>query len=1200
MSRILGFFTSRGLWNFIGLIALAVLIWIAGPLLAIGVWRPLETERARAYLIVAVFALWLLRLLWRIWREGRLNARLLGQLRRPEKPKAPESAGNAEVQALSARFDEAIRLLRTTRFEGGKAPRPWARFSRQYLYQLPWYIFIGAPGSGKTTALVNAGLQFPLAHRFGKAALRGVGGTRNCDWWFTDDAVLLDTAGRYTTHESDAAGDEEEWKGFLGLLRRYRSRQPINGVMLTISVGDLLASTDGERLRHAAVLRQRLQELREQLGLRFPVYVLVTKMDLLSGFEEYFASFSRDALQQVWGFTFAHGQTQSESFNLNSAFNAQYDLLLERLYKGLPDTLAAEPDAEQRALAYLLPQQFAGLRALLAHFLSDVFASSRFESSLMLRGVYFTSGTQSGQTFDQVAGQLKRYLKIDGIHASSGAHSPAPGQGRSFFLHDLLKKVIFSEAALAGRNLKWEHRYRVVQWTAYGAISAVLLALLAGMAISYRNNVAYLAQVEAEVPVVQKLGRDTRITQPGDVRSVVPYMSALQALPAAGGLDTDNPPWSYRFGLYQGGKVQAGVDGAYGAVQQKVLAPQVARWVEAALRNAPADDLEYEYEALRAYLMMYDAAHFDAPFLRTWLLSDIQKTLPEDYTRQSFDALSGHLRRLMAASALSSPFAQDPDLVSTVRADLDRYSLARRAYSRLRRLLLGDGQPDTTFASLGGSAAMTVFVRSSGAPLNEGVPALYSYKGYWDVFSPRIEQVASALRRDDAWVLGVRPGREAVAPGDVLAQEIKRLYLTDYVKYWEDYLNDLHLVPASSLLQSIEIARTLSSSGSPLVTMMRGIARETTLLRETDDDGRSLLDQARDRVSNTQNTLERMFGPIGRDAARSTDSRKSIEDIVDKHFAAYRQLVTKGADGKLPIAATTGLIDELYGYLTASDAALRSAGSLPSSPVVTKLQAEAGRLPKPVAGMLTQLSVQASKEVSDVERRHIGENVSAQLGSFCRQSIAGRYPFAPHSTRDVAPNDMARLFGPAGMMEDFFQKHLADHVDMSGRRWRFKPGIDGGEGKLAGYLDAFQRAATIRSVYFTGNGSEPVFKVSIRPLRMDETITQFIMNVGGQTVRYAHGPQIGTTVQWPGPNGASQASIELLPQTGVSGVSASGPWALNRLLDKATLRPGPSPEVSLAVFDIGGRQVELEISANSVKNPFRLADMTGFRCPGKG
>ena len=71
------------------------------------------------------------------------------------------------------------------------------------LYDLPWYMIIGPPGAGKTTVLVNSGLNFPLAEKFGKEALRGVGGTRSCDWWFTDQAVLLDTAGRYTTQDSN-------------------------------------------------------------------------------------------------------------------------------------------------------------------------------------------------------------------------------------------------------------------------------------------------------------------------------------------------------------------------------------------------------------------------------------------------------------------------------------------------------------------------------------------------------------------------------------------------------------------------------------------------------------------------------------------------------------------------------------------------------------------------------------------------------------------------------------------------------------------------------------------------------------------------------------------------------------------------------------------------------------------------------------
>ncbi len=96
---------------------------------------------------------------------------------------------DSDAQLLEARMREAVaRLKRST----GK---------RNFLYQVPWYIVIGPPGAGKTTALVNSGLKFPLAGSGEALPVAGVGGTRYCDWWFTDDAVLIDTAGRYTTQD---------------------------------------------------------------------------------------------------------------------------------------------------------------------------------------------------------------------------------------------------------------------------------------------------------------------------------------------------------------------------------------------------------------------------------------------------------------------------------------------------------------------------------------------------------------------------------------------------------------------------------------------------------------------------------------------------------------------------------------------------------------------------------------------------------------------------------------------------------------------------------------------------------------------------------------------------------------------------------------------------------------------------------------
>jgi len=1200
--NVFGFLFSRGLWNFLGLVALALLIWIAGPLLAIGTTRPLESETTRIIVIVALFALWLLRIIWRKWREGRLNAQLLGQLRKPAaKKKVEPEPGNPEIRQLEERFNEAVELLRKTRFEGGKRRLSLDRFSKQYLYQLPWYVIIGAPGAGKTTALVNSGLNFPLADRFGKVALRGVGGTRNCDWWFTDDAVLLDTAGRYTTHESDATGDEEEWKGFLRLLSKYRGRQPINGAMLTISVEDLLAASDAERVQHAAVLRRRLQELREQLGIQFPVYVLVTKADLLSGFEEYFASFNREDLSQVWGFTLPYTRTQEADFDLYEAFHAEYRLLQRRLDDALPEVLAAETDPSRRALAYMLPQQFAGLQAVLGHFLSDVFATSKFEARLVPRGVYFTSGTQGGETFDQVTGHLKRYLRIDGGPAPAPT-VPGEGEGRSYFLKGLLQDVIFREAGLAGRNLRWERRYRRLHWAGYGLITVLFVALLVGWAISYRNNAAYVDEVARRVPTVEKLGRDIKITRAGDVLGLMPFLDSLWYLPRHANFELDEPPLTYQLGLYQGRKMQSAAQGVYRDTLEDVLLPQVARRIETALRQAAPNDLEFSYEALRAYLMLYEADHYDAECMHAWLLSDMQKTLPEGYTRSQYEHMSLHLRNLVQGRVLASPFPRDDELVTEARDRLARFTLAQRAYSRLRRMLANSEQaPEQTAITLGGPQASAVFVRKSGKPLTQGIPSLYSYNGYWNVFNKRVTQVAELLRQDDAWVLNIAaPGVLDQRAQQQLIVDIKRLYMNDYVEQWDAYLNDLELAPTTSLLQNIQMARTLSAPESPLVQLVQGVARDTTLLRDTGD-ARSLMDQARDRVSSTREALEQMFGPTGPSAAvRADASDEKLERIVDLHFEPYRRLAHSEAQGSPPaITATTGLINELYTYLTAADAALRSASPAPGSDVVTKLRAEAGRLPEPLRDLLNTLSVKASGEISDATRARMGETVSATIGLFCRQSIAGRYPFASGSSRDVAPNDMARLFGPNGMMDDFFQKHLATQIDVSGSRWRFKPGIDGKQGDKAGYLDAFQRAGVIRDVYFTAGNPLPSYRVAIRPIEMDAQITQFLMDVDGQTVRYAHGPQVATTVQWPGPRGSNQARIELTPQTGAAGLSASGPWALNRLLDKAQLRRGPSPEVTIATFDINGRKVVLEITASSVKSPFHLAEMQGFSCPGR-
>jgi type VI secretion system protein ImpL len=305
-------------------------------LLAIGDWRPLETGAAKAALVVVAVAMWL------AWEWGRAraaqreSARLLDVLAAGDQGDSATRAAR-EISVLQQRFEEAARVLKEARFQGPDG-------ERRYVHELPWYMFIGAPGSGKTTALVNSGLQFPLKGAGGDPSLGGVGGTRNCDWWFTDQAVLLDTAGRYTTQESDLEADSAAWLGFLGLLKRFRARSPHNGAIVTLSVSDLMLWSEDERRRYAWHVRARVAELYERLGVRFPIYLMVTKVDLLAGFMELFGELDAEVRARVWGTTFPLATDGFVMGSPGQRFAEEFRALEGRLYGEMLQRLQDERD----------------------------------------------------------------------------------------------------------------------------------------------------------------------------------------------------------------------------------------------------------------------------------------------------------------------------------------------------------------------------------------------------------------------------------------------------------------------------------------------------------------------------------------------------------------------------------------------------------------------------------------------------------------------------------------------------------------------------------------------------------------------------------------------------------------------------------------------------------------------------------------
>ena len=1186
MKKFLSFLLHPVLLAVLGVLALSALVWWVGPLIGFGESKPFEPTWVRLTIIGVLFGILILSLVIKAIRRKRANAALLEGM-----AKGP-SASDKEAATLNDRFNQAVKVLQ----ESGSGKR--SVFQRgQFMYELPWYIFIGAPGSGKTTALLNAGLTFPLAEKLGQASVRGVGGTRNCDWWFTDEAVMIDTAGRYTLQESDSSVDASAWDTFLSLLKKTRPRRPLNGVLLTINVQDLLQQTPADRKEHAAKLRARIQELHTKLGIRPPVYVLLTKADLIAGFNESFGAMGKEERDQVWGFTFPY-DARGEADTLRE-FQSEYAALEKRIRERLVERMEAENDVLRRAAIFAFPQQFSGLKGLLGGFLEQVFGGGgSLEEKPILRGVYFTSGTQEGTPIDRVLGTLARTFGVE-----RRLNAPAGARGKSFFLHRLLKEVVFQEQGLVGENRAVEVRRRRLKLAGVAALALLSVVLIAGWSVSYVRNKAYVAEVEARLPDLQKKVDGLPPATNSDVTPLPDVLGAVRNAAVPSGFDFENVPLSYGFGLFQGDKLDAAAQISYHRLLDHAMMPRVARRLEERLRAVNQSNLELAYEALKGYLMLYTPDKFDPAGIKAWITLDWDVNLQRSLTPEQREALDKDLDDMLSRGAPQPNVPLDKNLVANVREMLVAYPLEYRVFSRLKRQQLGSDLPEFSVASAGGPNASQVFTRASTQPLTKGIPGLFTRDGYHKAFKDSVGAVVEQLASEEEWVLGTKSAATGLAAlkdkatgnqaADEMSNRVRRLYLEEYIKVWDAYLADVQLVKLGGLDRSLQVARVVSAPDSPLASYLRGVARETKLVlpkgeakeKAGSDTVVGKLDQRTEKARREMAALGAGEpGPTGGSAA-------PIEQIVDDHFAYIHRMV-EGTPP--PLDEVLKMFNEVYVQLAAVDAAQKTKTPPPPGGGAAA-KAAAAQQPEPIKSMLEQLADAGASQSRVAERQGLTAELKP-VADFCQRAIAGRYPFSPGSKADALPDDFSQMFGVGGLMDDFYQRRLVTVVDTGTNPWSFKPLPDGTKPAGGAALADFQRAARIRDVFFRAGGKVPAFRVDIRALEMSPDLKELNVDIDGQVIKFVPGNTTVATVNWPPQRLASQVKVSTVP-AGTPQVF-DGSWALFRMFDRFEVLPSAQPERFQVVMNLDGRKAKLEVIASSAFNPFRLREIQQFRCPG--
>lgn len=435
-------------------------------------------------LVLLVVGAIVVALLWFVPRKR--EKRFLAELHAEDEEQSAPDVRERHA-ALQKRMQEAVRTLRNSPELRKKEGLP--------LYALPWYMLMGAGEAGKTSVLRSVAKGFTPFERPEEPAS---GPTQDCEWWFFNTAVILDTPHTYA-FPLEREDEGSQWYRLLLLLRHYREIQPINGLIITLPADACVTHREEELRQEAVQLRRRIDEAIEKLGIDFPVYVLVTRCDILEGFTEFCQQLPEHMTRQVFGFVrqerpSSNGQ-QPPSSSAES-FATHFHAITERLHQLRLSIYDQEhlPTTALRQKVFCFPEEFQALQRPLGIFLETLFQVNPVRPTPFFRGLFFCSAVQQGQT--------QSFLRA-AFHVN-GHESARPQGDNAYFLHDLFTLMLPRDQSLVRATGKASRSRRLRHLLGLGGCLGLCGVVLLALTHAFVSDRRVYASVKAdECPLVK-------------------------------------------------------------------------------------------------------------------------------------------------------------------------------------------------------------------------------------------------------------------------------------------------------------------------------------------------------------------------------------------------------------------------------------------------------------------------------------------------------------------------------------------------------------------------------------------------------------------------------------------------------------------------------------------------------------------------
>jgi type VI secretion system protein ImpL len=808
-------------------LVLILAVWFAGPYLGM--------ERRTIFLAAgAILAVWILFLV------------ILLVTRKVRSARAARLAENGRSQAQSApsKPEDAVavggRLARTIQWlkQSKLAKAGW-----NPVYDLPWYLFIGLQGSGKSTLITQSGFSFSYTEPKKAVGKPSVGPTESCDLWVANEAVFIDPSGKYFS----GAYPTDAWRDMLGQIKRHRKAKPVDGIVLVVDMDALLPLGHDALREQAERSRVFLDMTAQEFGMVLPIYVMFNNSDRIEGFKEFFCE-PGDGDNTPLGATFRREQYQNP--HPENEFKLEYDeirrSLMARRTVGLVDK-----SRQMQEKIYAFPAQFSMIREQLGEFIEVLFKLNQFRERPLLRGFYFISSVQTGRNRDLVADLMKSKAGLP-----KTVEVVQPQGARSYFINPLFTRVIIPDRNLAGLSSAVRRRRLRLRMAALGLAGVVLPIILLAFAWgAYRDNSGLLSAVELSRGIAARDGKNT-----DNLSALVDMKRRLENLECRGqtsacrirgrrfhwGLFAGDPALNQARSVYLEKLKLLFMDPLFTSDtslghKYNGLKTQLNMIASAATRGPTAKPAQMEFNPVQAYtllktfLMFSTEAKADASFLQEQTRDYWCQGVQEKDTPLAVELLTFYLHQLgdhrNPAYRISRNLADD-EVIDRIRKLLLVVEPDRYYYGILQE----EGKHKINSITLAGILqGKGVQIFDSGTE----VDGTYTKIG-WDTFArDKIEAMKRDYEEERSWVLGT----PALGPSETrIDEKLRTYYFRDYEAYWWSFLKSIGMRRFDGFQDASQKLTILTDAQqSPLSLLLKAASVNTwedlnaTKLKESQD-----------------------------------------------------------------------------------------------------------------------------------------------------------------------------------------------------------------------------------------------------------------------------------------------------------------------------------------------------------------------------